>query len=229
MRELTARQQEVLDRIKAYIREHGTAPTRAELAADVGLADPSSVRSHLKRLVEEGYIEIREDKYRGIRLLNDDMPLVKRLAEVAAGTPIVCEEHIVERVPAVIAERFRPRPDYLLLVRGDSMNRTGLRDGDVVAIRKTTVAETGQVVVARFGDEVTLKRFVRIDERHVELHPESYNTAHKVEKLDLAKHILEIDGVVVGALIAELRDAGKEAGEEDHRPRPRRMKAKTKL
>ena len=88
------------------------------------------------------------------------------------------------------------------------MDRTGLRDGDVVAIRKTTVAETGQVVVARFGDEVTLKRFVRIDERHVELHPESYNTAHKVEKLDLAKHILEIDGVVVGALIAELRDAG---------------------
>ena len=50
MRELTARQQEVLDRIKAYIREHGTAPTRAELAADLGLADPSSVRSHLKRL-----------------------------------------------------------------------------------------------------------------------------------------------------------------------------------
>ena len=229
MRELTARQQEVLDRIKAYIREHGTAPTRAELATDVGLADPSSVRSHLKRLVEEGYIEIREDKYRGIRLLNDDVPLVKRLAEVAAGTPIVCEEHIVERVPAVIAERFRPRPDYLLLVRGDSMNRTGLRDGDVVAIRKTPVAETGQVVVARFGDEVTLKRFVRIDERHVELHPESYNTAHKVEKLDLAKHILEIDGVVVGALIAELRDAGKEAGEKDHQPRATRMRPKTNI
>ena len=96
MRELTARQQEVLDRIKAYIREHGTAPTRAELAADLGLADPSSVRSHLKRLVEEGYIEILEDKYRGIRLLNDDMPLVKgripdsrsrahRLAEVPSA------------------------------------------------------------------------------------------------------------------------------------------------
>ena len=174
-------------------------------------------------------LEIREDKYRGIRLLNDDVPLVKRLAEVAAGTPIVCEDHIVERVPAVIAERFRPRPDYLLLVRGDSMDRTGLRDGDVVAIRKTTVAETGQVVVARFGDEVTLKHFVRIDERHVELHPESYNTAHKVEKLDLAKHILEIDGVVVGALIAELRDAGKEAVEEDHRPHPRQMKAKSSI
>ena len=103
MRELTARQQEVLDRIKAYIREHGTAPTRTELAADLGMADPSSVRSHLRRLVEEGHIEVRLDKYRGIRLLNDDVPLVKRLAEVAAGTPIVCEEHIVERVPAVIA------------------------------------------------------------------------------------------------------------------------------
>ena len=76
---------------------------------------------------------------------------------------------------------------------------------------------------------MTLKRFVRIDERHVELHPESYNAAHKVEKLDLAKHILEIDGIVVGALIAELRDAQKEAGEEDGRPRARRMKARTSI
>lgn len=64
------------------------------------------------------------------------------------------------------------------------MNRTGLRDSDIVAIRRTPDPESGQVVVARFGDEVTLKRFVRIDARHVELRPESTNRAHKVMKLD---------------------------------------------
>ena len=140
------------------------------------------------------------------------MPLVRPLAEVAAGTPIVCDAHIVERVPAAIAHRFRPRPDYLLTVRGDSMDRTGLRDRDIVAIHRTPEAQSGQVVVARFGDEVTLKRFVRIDERHVELRPESHNPTHQVMKLDLAKHILQIEGVAVGALIGQLRDVHEEAG-----------------
>ena len=150
-------------------------------------------------------IEILPHKNRGIRLLEDDIPLISALAEVAAGTPIVCDAHTVERVPRAIAEQFRPRPDYLLTVRGDSMDRV-VRDGDIVAVHKTPEAKTGQIVVARFGDEVTLKRFARIDERHVELHPESHNTAYKVLKLDLAMHILQIDGVVVGAIIRELDD-----------------------
>ena len=104
--------------------------------------------------------------------------LVRPLAEVAAGTPILSEAHIVEWVPAVIANRFRPRPDYLLTVRGDSMDRTGLQDGDIVAVRKTNEARNGQVVVARFGDEVTLKRYWKLSERHVELRPESHNPGH---------------------------------------------------
>ena len=143
------------------------------------------------------------------------MPLVRPLGEVAAGTPIVCEDHIVERVPAVIANRFRPRPDYLLTVRGDSMDRTGLQDGDIVAIRKTSEPRNGQVVVARFGDEVTLKRYWKIDERHVELRPESHNPDHQVMKLDPAMHILEIDGVAVGALIGEIRDSRAAYGLEE--------------
>ncbi len=109
-------------------------------------------------------------------------------------------------MPAAIAERFHPRPDYLLTVRGDSIELTGVTDGSIVAVRKTAEAKSGQLVVARFGDEVTLKRYVRIDERRVELRPESRNAAHKTLRLDLAKHILDIDGVVVGALITGLDD-----------------------
>ena len=99
--------------------------------------------------------------------------VVRPLADVPAGTPIVCDAHIVERVPAAIADRFRPRPDYLLTVRGDSMSRIGVRDGDIVAVARTWTPEatSGEVVVARFGDELTLKlkRFVQLDERHVDL------------------------------------------------------------
>ena len=212
MTRITRRQQDVLDSIKKHIREHGMAPSHLELAKSVGLSDPSSVKPHLQELVKRGLIQIKSRKYRGIRVL-DDVPLLRPLAEVAAGTPIVCDAHIVEQVPAAIAERFRPRADYLLTVRGDSMDRTGLKDGDVVAVHRTSEASTGDIVVARLGDEVTLKRFVQVDERHVELRPESFNPAHQATKLDLALHILQIEGIAVGGLIGKLR--GKADGESD--------------
>ena len=205
MRHPTDRQQEVLDWIRSHIRRHGIPPTRTEIAHGLGLSEASSVVGHLRALARCGRIEILPHKNRGIRILEDDIPLIGALAEVAAGTPIVCDAHTVERVPRAIAEQFRPRPDYLLTVRGDSMDRV-VSNGDIVAVHKTPEAKTGQIVVARFGDEVTLKRFARIDERHVELHPESHNTAYKVLKLDLAMHILQIDGVVVGAIIRGLDD-----------------------
>ena len=208
MRTLTDRQQETLDWIKAYLRNNGIPPTRAELAASLGLRDASSVSGHLTALADKGWIELRPKIKRGIRVIErDDLPLVGPVAEIAAGTPILAETHIVERLPGAIADWFHPRPDYFLTVRGDSMNRTGLCDGDIVAIHRTPSPESGQVAVARFGDEVTLKRFVRIDKRHVELRPESYNPAHEVMRLDLAKHILDIDGVAVGALIGQIRDS----------------------
>ena len=206
MRDLTSRQREVLDAIKAYSRRHGFPPSRTELAHNLGLSEASSVTGHLARLADAGYIEVLPNTNRGIRVLGQNVPLIGPIAEVAAGTPIVCEAHILERVPGAIADQFHPKPDYLLTVRGDSLELTGITDGSIVAVRKTAEAKSGQLVVARFGDEVTVKRYVRIDERRVELRPESRNRAHKVMRFDLAKHIVEIDGVVVGALIRGLDD-----------------------
>ena len=203
--ELTTRQREILLWIKRYVREQGVPPTRSEIAHGVGLADASSVTAPLKRLEEGGWIRFQPNKARSIRVLDGDVPLIKRLAEVAAGSPIVCEAHILQQFPSIIAEQFWPGAAYLLVVRGDSMDQTGVRDGDVVAVARTTEAKTGDIVVARFGDEVTVNRFVRIDERHVELRPESTNARHEVLELDLAKHVLDIDGIVVGALIKNLR------------------------
>ena len=207
MQELTDRQQEVLDSIKDHIRRHGVPPTRTELAHGLGLAEASSVTGHLKRLTEAGRITVLPGKNRTMRVLDEDVPLLGALAEVAAGTPIVCDTHIIDRVPGSIAAHFRPKPDFLLTVRGDSMEKAGIKPADIIAVHRTPEAKSGQIVVARFGDEVTVKRYVQIDERHVELRPESHNTAHQVSKLDLAMHILKIEGIVVGALIRGLDDS----------------------
>ena len=210
MKDLTNRQRETLDHIRAYMRRNGFPPSRAELSKSLGLSHPSSADVHLTALQVKGWIEIRPDTNRGIRLLGDADPavplidLVEPTGEIAAGEPIVAESRIVDRISPVVAEQFSPGPDYFLRVRGDSMDRTGLRDGDLVAIRATPEACNGDVVVARFGDEVTLKRFVRLDERHVELRPDSHNPEHEPIRIDLAKHILHIDGVAVGALIGRL-------------------------
>ena len=212
MKKLTDRQRETLEEIRAYMRHHGFAPSRRELSERLGLTHPSSVDVHLTALQTKGWIELRRDAKRAIRLLDEagaDLPLIDLVmptGEIAAGEPIVAESRIVDRIPEAVAERFRPTPDYFLTVRGDSMDRTGLRDGDVVAVRATPVADSGDVVVARFGDEVTLKRFVRIDTRHVELRPDSHNPEHKPIEIDLKKHILHIDGVAVGALIGGLKE-----------------------
>ena len=207
MRELTTRQHAVLDAIKAHLRRHGVPPSRTELAHSLGLSEASSVTGHLARLADAGWIQLLPNTNRGIRVLHEDLPLLGALAEVAAGTPIVCDTHIIDRVPASIAEHFRPRPDFLLTVRGDSMEKAGIKAADIICVHRTREAKSGQIVVARFGDEVTVKRYVRIDERHVDLRPESHNAAHKVMKLDLAMHILQIEGIVVGALIRGLDDS----------------------
>ena len=150
MRQLTRRQKQVLDCIVRHVREYGMPPTRSEIADEVGLKDASTITGHLERLADAGWIQLLPKKKRGIRVVEMDLPLVGPIGEIAAGTPILAEGHIVERIPAAVAERFRPRPDYFLTVRGDSMDRTGLRDGDVVAVRATNEASNRDVVVARF-------------------------------------------------------------------------------
>ena len=206
MRELTTRQEQVLDAIRAHIRRHGLPPSRWELARATGLKNASGVEYHLLKLQAKGWLELLPDTQRGIRLLDQDLPVIEPAGEIAAGEPIVAPSRTTERLPAIIADRFRPRPSYFLTVRGDSMDRTGLHDGDVVAIRADAEPCDGKIVVARIGSEVTLKRLRRLDARTVELCPESHNEAHAPRRIDLAKEALEIDGYVVGAVLGGMFD-----------------------
>jgi repressor LexA len=202
---LTARQRQILDLIRRHIRETGSPPTRAEIAEAFGFRSVNAAVDHLKALARHGVIELRQGASRGIRLLApaDDetdasvgLPVVGR---VAAGSPILAEEHIEEH-HVIDPALFRPRADYLLRVRGSSMRDVGVLDGDLLAVHRTPEVQNGQIVVARLGDEVTVKRFRRHARwpHRVQLLPE--NPDFEPIVVDLRSQTLIIEGLGVGVL-----------------------------
>lgn len=201
---LTARQQQILDWIRAYVETAGMPPTRAEIAKGLGFSTASSAEDHLQALARKGAIELRPGASRGLRVrerpgvpVQGTLPLVGR---VAAGSPILATGHIEGRFridPAL----FAPRADYLLRVRGDSMVDAGIRDGDLLAVHAAAEARSGQVVVARVGgaggDEVTVKRLKRRG-RTILLMAE--NLAYAPIEIDPQVTPLAIEGVGVGVI-----------------------------
>jgi repressor LexA len=194
MKELTPRQAEILQLIRDTIQETGFPPTRMEISRMLGFASPNAAEEHLRALERKGAIEILDGTARGLRLKEAlGLPLVGR---VAAGSPILAEEHIVGRY-SVDPGLFRPRADYLLKVRGMSMRDAGILDGDMLAVHKTAEARSGQIVVARLADEVTVKRLRRRGAQ-VELLPE--NPDFKPIVIDTRETPLAIEGIAVGII-----------------------------
>ena len=164
---LTARQQEVLELIQTSITATGAPPTRAEIAQALGFKSANAAEEHLKALARKGAIELVSGTSRGIRLrLHAAQEQVTQLAStlvlpligrVAAGSPILAQEHI-DTTHSVPESMFERRPDDLLRVRGMSMRDLGILDGDLLAVQATQQARSGQIVVARLDDEVTVKR-----------------------------------------------------------------------
>ena len=205
-RKLTERQNEVLNAIRAHIRQHGIPPSRSELAGRLNLRSQTAVDQHLNALAKKGWIELLPWVDRGIRLLREGAPIFddNQLPAVTAGNPILAEE-LGE--PArlsdfeSLARHFDARPDYFLRVKGDSMDRIGFRTGDMVAVKRNPEPHNGDVVIARIGEEITLKRFRRINEHIVELQPESNNPEHETICIDAQTEDFAIVGVVVGAIV----------------------------
>ena len=200
MRPLSDRQRDALNCIRISLRERGMPPSRSELAKAMGLASPSAADFHLHALARKGWIELVPSQDRGIRLLADSVPVVP-LGTVPAGAPRVPEEGVLTRLPAVVAEQFRPTPDFFLKVEGESMNRLGLTAGSLAAIRLNPDPVDGDVVVARIDGEATLKRFFRTGPHSVELRPESTHEEHRPIEVDLRREDFAVVGVYVGALI----------------------------
>lgn len=198
MRQLTPRQKEILDLIQGFIAEYGMPPTRAEIARELGFKSANAAEQHLRALQKKGVLELLPGASRGIQLkdsLRDQLglPLVGR---VAAGSPILAEEHI-EAHYQVDQAFFNPKPHYLLRVDGMSMRNAGILDGDLVAVHRTPEVRSRQIVVARVEDEVTVKRY-RQDGKIVWLLPE--NEEFEPIRVDLSEQAMVIEGVVVGVI-----------------------------
>ena len=189
------RQAQVLDIIKQYIADTGYPPTRADIAQELGFKSPNAAEEHLKALARKGAIEMIPGTSRGIRLPEESgLPIVGR---VAAGSPILAEEHIEDRVD-LPPGFFHPRADYLLTVQGDSMIDVGILDGDLLAVHNTSTARDGQIVVARIEDEVTVKRLKRAGQHTLKLLPE--NADYEPIVVDLRRTECAIEGISVGVI-----------------------------
>jgi repressor LexA len=212
---LTDRQRQILELIQAAVKRTGAPPTRAEIATELGFKSANAAEEHLQALARKGAIELVSGTSRGIRLKSETLrsihedrlqqltlplqslmqlalPLVGR---VAAGSPILAQEH-VDRTYHVESSLFQRRPDYLLKVRGMSMRDAGIIDGDLLAVHVTKEVKNGQIVVARLGDDVTVKRFWR-GSHGIELHAE--NPDFKTIQV-APSDPFEIEGLAVGLI-----------------------------
>ncbi len=196
MESLTKRQQQVLDMIKKFIKKYDMPPTRVEIADAMGFRSPNAAEDHLKALYRKGAIEMYAGSSRGIRLVESEDPGVPVVGRVAAGSPILAEEHIEEHYH-LDANLFHPPADYLLRVRGASMRDVGILNGDLLAVHRTQEAASGEIVVARLGNDVTVKRFRRRGNK-VRLMPENDN--YRPIEVDLRHEELVIEGVAVGVI-----------------------------
>ncbi|MEX0959593.1 MAG: transcriptional repressor LexA [Burkholderiales bacterium] len=194
MDELTPRQAEVLQAIRDFVQAAGFPPTRAEIAKLLDFRSLNAAEDHLKALARKGFIDILPGASRGIRLREGaGLPVVGR---VAAGSPLLSEAHIQGRAQ-IDPLLFKPRADYLLKVRGMSMRDAGILEGDLLAVHRTREARSGQVVVARINDEVTVKRFRR-QGAQVQLLPENPDFAPLY--IDPKRDRFEIEGLAVGLI-----------------------------
>ena len=213
---LTARQQQILELIQSAIANTGSPPTRAEIAAELGFKSANAAEEHLQALARKGAIELVSGTSRGIRLKSHNraqsavgfteqlyekmsqfqqsllLPLIGR---VAAGSPILAQEHI-DQSYLIQSSLFDRKADYLLRVRGMSMRDAGIMDGDLLAVQSTREAKNGQIVVARLGDDVTVKRFERKSDR-IELHAENPDFKTIIVQND---EPFEIEGLAVGLI-----------------------------
>ena len=181
MANLTRKQKEIYEFILAFTGEHGYPPSVREIGAAVGLKSPSTVHFHMKGLEEAGVIVKAEGKTRAISLPGvsvgpvaeetdpraNQVPVV---GNVAAGSPILAQECIEDYL--TFDTEGLSGEHFALRVRGESMLKAGILPDDLVIVRQQQTACTGEIVVALFEDEATVKRF-SIQDGHVWLLPEN--------------------------------------------------------
>jgi repressor LexA len=206
--EPSPRQRQLLELIEQFLRRHGRPPTRADLASAMGLRNRQGIDQHLRALAGKGLIALEPGVARNIRLLQPAFALTRRLAlygRVAAGVPTLAQGNVEDELlldPAL----FRPRADFLLRVHGQSMLEADIHDRDILAVHRTAQVSNGQIVVARLGDEATVKYYRR--KGHL-LRLEPANAAFQPIEVDLRHQHCVIEGLVVGLVRSGMPQARK--------------------
>lgn len=178
---LTKKQLEVYQFIKTYMDREGLCPTQKEIRDHFGLKSFGSVQRYLKYLIDAEMIELAPNERRGITLIDSNSQKhlpgavnsfeeIPFCGNVAAGNPIEVIEQASENIPVPRHMIKRPGRYFALSVQGDSMIDEGIHDGDIAVCRHETTASNGQIVVAIWNEETTLKTFFRKNNQ-IELHP----------------------------------------------------------
>ena len=200
MKNLTKRQQEILNLIKNHILDFGFPPTRADIAKTLGFKSPNAAEQHLRAIEKKGFIKILSGASRGIVLNDSDSDEIPVIGLVAAGGPILAQENIEKTIPRsnnLLANDI----DYFLRVKGDSMVEVGVYEEDLIGVSKTRGHKIGNIVVARINDEVTVKTLIYVSREKVILRPENKN----YEDIEIDPQIDEL--VIEGSCVALLRES----------------------
>ena len=200
MKNLTKRQQEILNLIKNHILDFGFPPTRADIANTLGFKSPNAAEQHLRAIEKKGFIKILSGASRGIVLNDSDSDEIPVIGLVAAGGPILAQENIEKTIPRsknLLANDI----DYFLRVKGDSMVEVGIYEEDLIGVSKTRGHKIGNIVVARINDEVTVKTLIDVSREKVILRPENKN----YEDIEIDPQIDEL--VIEGSCVALLRES----------------------
>lgn len=197
---LTAKQEEILEFIKLFIKKKNYPPSVREIGEAVDLRSTSSVHAQLQNLENKGKIRINKEKSRAIEIIDGDFNPLRReltnvpmVGRVAAGQPILAEENITDYFP--IPVEYLPNAEtFMLKVKGDSMINVGIFDGDDILVECSPSARNGEIVVAMVEDGATVKRFFK-EEGHYRLQPEN----------DTMDPIIVDDVVILGKVIGLIR------------------------
>ena len=174
MKNLTKRQEEILNLIKTHISDFGFPPTRADIAKTLGFKSPNAAEQHLRAIEKKGFIKILSGASRGIVLSESENNEIPVIGLVAAGGPILAQENIEKTIPKS-RNLFSDDIDYYLRVKGDSMVDVGIYEEDLIGVSKSKDFKVGNIVVARINDEVTVKTLVEMSQTKVVLRPENQN------------------------------------------------------
>jgi len=197
MKGLTDRQQEILDLIKSNLEENGLPPTRADIAKTLGFKSPNAAEQHLRAIEKKGFISILAGASRGIILNTEEDLGIPVIGLVAAGGPILAQENIEKRIPQA-QNILSNKIDYYLRVKGDSMVDVGIYENDLIGVNKKNPIKVGSIVIARIGEEVTVKTLESISSNQVVLKAE--NSEYPNIEINPEEDEIVFEGTCVGLL-----------------------------